>query len=104
MVRGLRKNRRPCFDAQVPQPSEVHRTFLASHRRRNGTVQGCLRLTISLSEGESVPKAIFLTEQHYAELHERDLTMNDKLLEWRLRAERAESVMNRIRQPQEESL
>jgi hypothetical protein len=47
---------------RYPSQARVHRTFLASYRRRNGTVQGCLRLTISLSEGESVPKAIFLTE------------------------------------------
>lgn len=33
-------------------------------------------------------------EQHYAQLHERYLGMNDKLLEWQLRAEQAEAQLN----------
>ena len=47
---------------RYPSQAKSTELFEAIHRRRNGTVQGCLRLTMSLSEGESVPKAIFLTE------------------------------------------
>lgn len=37
---------------------------------------------------------LLLVEQHHAELHECYLMMNDKLLEWQLRAEQAETQLN----------
>ena len=36
---------------------------------------------------EELVNQLLLVEQQYAELHERYLAMNDKLLEWQLRAE-----------------
>lgn len=39
---------------------------------------------------EELVNQLLLVEQQYAELHERYLAMNDKLLEWQLRAEQAE--------------
>ncbi len=39
---------------------------------------------------EELVNQLLLMEQQYAELHERYLAMNDKLLEWQLRAEQAE--------------
>ncbi len=43
---------------------------------------------------EELVNQLLLVERHYAELHTRYLTMNDKLLEWQLRAEQAESRLN----------
>jgi hypothetical protein len=40
---------------------------------------------------EELVDQLLLTEQQYGELHSRWLAMNDKLLEWQLRAEQAES-------------
>lgn len=43
---------------------------------------------------EELVNQLLLVEQQYAELHERYLAMNDKLLEWQLRAEQAESRLS----------
>ncbi len=43
---------------------------------------------------EELVDQLLSVEHQYAELHERYLAMNDKLLEWQLRAEQAESLLN----------
>ncbi len=48
---------------------------------------------MKLNRAELVDQ-LFSVEQQYAELHERYLSMNDKLLEWQLRAEAAEAQLN----------
>jgi hypothetical protein len=48
---------------------------------------------VKLSREELVNQ-LLLVEQQYAELHTRYLTMNDKLLEWQLRTEQAESRLS----------
>jgi len=42
---------------------------------------------------EELVDQLLSVEQHYALLHERYLAVNDKLLEWRLRAEAAEAQL-----------
>jgi len=56
---------------------------------------------------EELVNQLLLVEQQYAELHERYLAMNDKLLEWQLRAEQAEmheSIQAKVAAPQYRSL
>ncbi len=43
---------------------------------------------------EELVDQLLSVEQQYAELHERYLSMNDKLLEWQLRAEAVEAQLN----------
>lgn len=49
---------------------------------------------------EELVNQILLVEQQYAELNTRYLVMNDKLLEWQLRAEQAEALLNAPQEPQ----
>jgi hypothetical protein len=49
---------------------------------------------------EELVERLLIVEQQYAELHKRYLTMNDKLLEWQLRAEAAETQLNARQKPQ----
>lgn len=52
------------------------------------------RRYMRLSREELVDQLLLLQQQH-AELHDRYLAMNDKLLEWQLRAEQAEEQLKR---------
>lgn len=42
---------------------------------------------------EALADQLLLIEQEYAQLHERWLTLNDKVLQWQLRAEQAEAQL-----------
>src|SRR5258708_6815121 len=42
---------------------------------------------------EALVDQLILIEQEYAQIHERWLTTNDKVLEWQLRAEQAEALL-----------
>jgi hypothetical protein len=56
--------------------------------------QGRVRQRYMKLNREELVDQLLSVEHHYAELHERYLAMNDKLLEWQLRAEQAESLLN----------
>lgn len=56
--------------------------------------QARIRQRYLKSSREDLVEQLLSVEQQYAELHERYLVTNDKLLAWQLRAEQAETLLN----------
>lgn len=72
-----------------PTPREVDtRLVIKADRDQTRVRQHYMKLN-----REELVERLLSTEQGYAELHDRWLAMNDKLLEWQLRTERAEAQL-----------
>ena len=78
----------------------------ASSQNANGNLaikadrdQGRVRQRYLKMNREELVDQLLLTEQQYAQLHERWLALNDKLLEWQLRAEQAEAQLHARQKP-----
>lgn len=74
---------------QQPAPRKVD-TRLAIKADRDQTR---VRQRYMKQNREALVDQLILIEQEYAQLHERWLIMNDKVLQWQLRAERAEAQL-----------
>jgi hypothetical protein len=81
---GKAKKRQPTPRSEAGETKPV----IKVDRNQNRVQQRYLRL-----HKPDLVERLLLIEQHYAELHERYLAMNDKLLEWQLRAEQAETQL-----------
>lgn len=77
------KPKKPVYDIEVQVP-KLERDLTRVQQRYS-----------KLHKGELVEQLIFV-EQQYAQLHERWLLLNDKVLEWQLRAEQAERSLAQL--------
>jgi len=78
-----------------PAPTHTGTALLVKTDRDQGRV----RQRYMKQNREELVNQLLSVEQQYAQLHERYLAVNDKLLEWQLRAEQAEAQLKAQQEP-----
>jgi hypothetical protein len=94
---GHTKRFRTASKPKKRQPAPTHTgTALLVKTDRD---QGRVRQRYMKQNREALVNQLLSVEQQYAQLHERYLAVNDKLLEWQLRAEQAEAQLKTQQEP-----
>lgn len=88
----FRTARKPKKRQSAPRNGDGHPEIKA------GSDQGRVRQRYLKLHKPDLVEHLLLVKQQYAELHERYLATNDKLLEWQLRAEAAEGQLTTQKQ------